>query len=181
MAAGVILAAAFSRVLPHPYNFTPIGALGIFGGTTIKDKKYALIFPLGALLLSDIMLQLFTRTPGFYGWEQSFVYGAIILTTYLATRIKTVNVVNVGLACIWTSAIFFLLSNFGTWVAHYYYPHTFAGLMQCYAAAIPFYQGDPASSFALNLVLGNIFYTAVMFGIYTIVKSKLPNVATQRA
>ena len=65
-AAGLILVAAIMRLIPHPPNFAPIASLAIFGGTVIADKKYALILPLGALLLSDILFEIFTTTQGFY-------------------------------------------------------------------------------------------------------------------
>ena len=172
-AAGIILAAALSRLLPHAPNFAPIGALGIFGGTTVKDKKYAFIFPLGALLISDIILQSFTSTSGFYGWEQIFVYAAVTLTTFLATRIKKANAANILLACVWTGIIFFLLSNFGVWVAHLYYPHSFAGLMQCYGQALVFYHNDLFSNFAINSIAGNVFFSALMFGAYALVKKNI--------
>ena len=169
-AAGVIIAAALSRVIPHPPNFAPIGALGIFGGIAIKDKKFAFIFPLGALFLSDLVLQLFTNTLGFYGAEQIFVYLAIMITTFLATRIKKANPTNILLACVWTGVIFFALSNFGVWVAHNYYPHTAAGLAQCYGQALVFYHNDLYSNFALNLFAGNVFFSAIMFGAYALIK-----------
>ncbi len=170
-AAIVILAAAFSRLIPHPPNFAAIGALGLFGGTVIKDKKYAFIFPLAALLVSDIILELFTAVQGFYGWGQLFVYGAFMLTTFLATKIKKVNSVNILLACVWTSLIFFTLSNFGDWVVRSFYPKTFSGLVQCYTEALPFYNHDYIfGSFALNTLTSTIFFSALMFGAYAMVK-----------
>ena len=181
-AAVVIFTAALSRLLPHPPNFVPILALGVFGGTVIKDKKYAFIFPLAALLISDTMFQLFTSTPGFYGLGQVFVYAAFMLTTFVATRIRKVNVANVLLTCIASSVIFFLVSNFGDWIARSFYPKTFAGLMTCYADALPFYNHDYLfGSFALNTLTSTIFFTALMFGAYAVVKNALLQPAPQKA
>ncbi|HRA74255.1 MAG TPA: hypothetical protein PLB11_15700, partial [Flavobacterium sp.] len=64
-----ILVVAISRLLPHPYNFTPIGAIALFGGTFLKDKKMAFGLPLAALLVSDLLLQLIKPGSAFYeGW-----------------------------------------------------------------------------------------------------------------
>lgn len=179
-AALLILAAACSRLLPHPPNFVPIGALGIFGGAVISDKKYAFIFPLGALLLSDMLFEMFTSTPGFYGWGQLFVYAAFMITTFLATRIKEANVGNILLACIWSGVIFFLISNFGDWVARDWYPKTFSGLMACYTAALAFYKNDILGSFALNSVISNVFYAGILFGGFALVKNLGRNMRTQK-
>lgn len=89
LAAGLlIIAAAFTRLFPHYQNFTAIGAMAVFGGSVIKDKKLAFVLPLGALLLSDICLQLFTSTKGFYGTSQYFVYAAFLIITALASFIQ---------------------------------------------------------------------------------------------
>jgi len=181
IAAALILMAAISRLLPHPPNFAPIASLAIFGGSVIGNKKYALILPLGALLLSDILLELFTDVKGFYDISQTFVYGAVILITFLSTRIKKVNTKNILFACLWSGAIFFLLSNFGVWLNGLYYPKTFSGLMECYGAAIPFYKNELFGSFALNLFISNIFYTGVLFGAYALLKKAMPATDSQLA
>jgi hypothetical protein len=169
-AVGLILIAAILRLIPHPPNFAPIASLAIFGGTVIADKKYALVLPLGALFLSDILFELFTTTQGFYDVSQIFVYGAFILITFLATRIRKVNTTNILLACLWSGAIFFILSNFGVWLTGIYYPKTFAGLIECYAAAIPFYKNELFGNMLLNTFMSNIFFTAVLFGAYSLIK-----------
>jgi hypothetical protein len=181
IAAGLILAAAFARLLPHPPNFAPIASLAIFGGTVISDKKYALVLPLGALFLSDVLFELFTSTQGFYDISQVFVYGAFILITYLATRIKKVNTVNILLACIWSGALFFILSNFGVWLTGQLYAKTFNGLVQCYAAAIPFYKNEFFGNMLLNSLMGNVFFTAVLFAAYSLFKKAVPVAQSQVA
>jgi hypothetical protein len=180
-AVGIILLAAISRLIPHPPNFAPIASLAIFGGTVISNKKYALILPLGALLLSDVLFQLFTTTPGFYDISQTFVYGAFILITFLATKIKKANTTNILFACLWSGAIFFILSNFGVWLTGVYYPKTITGLMECYAAAIPFYKNELFGNMLLNTFMSNVFFTAVLFGAYAVVKKVIVSTNTQLA
>jgi hypothetical protein len=181
IAAGLILVAAITRLIPHPPNFAPIASLAIFGGSVITNKKYALVLPLGALLLSDILFELFTTTQGFYDISQSFVYGAFILITFLATQIKKVNTINILLACIWSGAIFFILSNFGVWLTGIYYPKTFTGLIACYAAAVPFYKNELFGNMLLNTFMSNMFFTALLFGAYALIKKTAFAETTQLA
>jgi hypothetical protein len=166
----LIVAAAFTRLIPHPPNFAPIASLAIFGGAVIKNNKYALLLPLGALLLSDILFELFTTTQGFYDISQTFVYGAFVLITFLASKIKKVNTPNILLACLWSGALFYLISNFGTWLTGQFYPKTFNGLMQCYYAAIPFYKNELFGNFLLNTFMSNIFFTGLLFGTYALLQ-----------
>jgi hypothetical protein len=179
LSAGLlIIAAAFTRLFPHAPNFTAVGAMAIFGGSVIKDKKLAFLLPLGALLLSDVCLQLFTETKGFYGTTQFFVYAAFLIITALATMMQKRSVANVTLAAVWSGAIFFVLSNLGVWASSSFYPKSFAGLAACYAAAIPFYKSEFFGNFILNSVMGNMFYSALLFGAYAVMERKT---ATQSA
>jgi hypothetical protein len=182
VAAGLILVAAIARLLPHPPNFAPIASLAIFGGSVIGNKKYAIILPLGALLLSDILFQLFTTTPGFYDISQTFVYGAFILITFLATTIKKVNTPNILFACVWSAVIFFILSNFGVWLTGQLYPKTFTGLIECYTAALPFfYKNEFFGNFQLNSLMSNVFFSGLLFGAYSLIKKTVVSTNTQLA
>ena len=173
LSAGLlVIAAAFTRMFPHAPNFTAIGAMAIFGGSVIKNKKIALLLPLAALLLSDVCLQLFTSTKGFYGTTQFFVYAAFLIITALSTLISKRSVANVAMAAVWSGAIFFVLSNLGVWVSSNSYPKSFAGLGACYAAAIPFYKNEFFGNFILNSVMSNLFYSAILFGAYAYVERK---------
>jgi hypothetical protein len=166
----LIVFAAFTRLFPHYPNFTALGAMAIFGGSVIKDKKIGFLLPLCALLLSDVCLQLFTSVKGFYGIEQIFVYTAFMVITGLATFIRKTNITNIALAAIWSGLIFFLVSNFGVWLISSVYPKTLAGLGACYWIAIPFYNGEITGSFLLNSIVGNLFFSGVLFGAYAIIK-----------
>ena len=152
------------------WNFNAIGASALFGGIVIKNKRLAYLLPLLTLFLTDVFFQLFTSIQGFYGGQMFFVYGAFLLITFVGTQIRKVNGVNVVLAAIGTGVLFFLISNFGVWMLSTLYPHTGAGLIACYTAAIPFYRNDLFGSFALNTVLGNLFFTGVLFGAWAIIK-----------
>jgi hypothetical protein len=172
-AALLILFAALTRLLPHYPNFTAIGAMAIFGGSVIKDRKLAILLPLAALAISDICLEMFTGVQGFYGEEQIFVYAAFIAITALAMLIRKVNFRTIAFASVWSGIIFFLISNFGVWLINPAYPKTLAGLGACYWIAIPFYNGEVTGSFLLNSIVGNLFFSAVLFGAYALVKQQL--------
>ncbi|WP_018612039.1 DUF6580 family putative transport protein [Segetibacter koreensis] len=173
LSAGLlIIAAAFTRLFPHYPNFTAIGAMAVFGGSVIKDKKLAFLLPLGAMLLSDICLQLLTSTKGFYGTSQYFVYAAFIIITALATLMQKRSVSNIALAAVWSGAIFFVVSNFGVWLSSDFYPKSLAGLAGCYSAAIPFYKNELFGNFILNSIMGNVFYSTLLFGAYYVMERK---------
>ena len=143
-----IAGAAALRLLPHPPNFTPIGAMALFSGAYLGRRPLAFAAPIGALLLSDVLL-------GFYH-GMATVYSAtalIVLIGWFALR--KVSPIRVGLAAISSSIVFFTITNFGMWLFSGLYPPTFTGLEACYVAAIPFFQ---------NTLAGDLFYALLLFG-----------------
>jgi hypothetical protein len=97
--AGLVLAAALSRLVPHPFNFSPVAGMALFAGATMGKKSWAFIVPLGALFLSDLCFQLFTSVPGFYGWSQLVNYGAFALIVCVGIlALRKISVRNVLLA-----------------------------------------------------------------------------------
>jgi len=172
--AMLIFLSALCRIFTNQiglWNFNAIGASALFGGIVLKDKRLAYIVPLVSLFLSDVFLQLFTNIPALnrdYLGQLLFVYGAFLLIAWIGTQIKKVNVLTLLASSIGTGILFFLISNLGTFATTNLYPKTFSGLMTCYAAGIPFYQeGNMFSSFALNGLMGNVFFTAVLFAVWT--------------
>ena len=151
-----ILVAAVLRLVPHPPNFTPIGAMALFSGAYLGRRWLAFAAPLGAMLISDAVL-------GFYSgfWVTYLAIGLVVLIGWLA--LSRVSPLRVGLAAVASSVTFFLVSNFGTWALGGMYPHTSAGLAACYVAAIPFFRW---------MVAGDIFYMVVLLGCLAI--SRLP-------
>ncbi len=114
--------AVLSRFLPHPVNFAPLGALGLYAGTFFVDKRYWLL-PVVALLLSDALL-------GFYHWiSMLFVYAGFVFAVIIG-RIgpgKKLSAFRFGMAVFLGANIFFILSNFGTWLSGTLYPLTLGG------------------------------------------------------
>ena len=153
-----ILLAAALRLVPHPPNFTPIGAMALFSGAYLGRRALAFVAPLAAMLLSDAVL-------GFYSgmWVTYLAVALVALLGAIVLQKRTP--VRIGLAAVAGSALFFLVSNFGTWALSGMYPHTAAGLAACYVAAIPFFQ---------NTLAGDLFYATLLFGGFTIAELLIP-------
>ena len=176
-----ILIAAISRIIPHPFNFTPIAAMALFGGACLENKKLAFIIPLLAMFISDCILQAISGI-GFHN-TMFFVYGCFVIAVGLGFMLKQNN--NAGrtvLFSVISSCIFFAVTNFATWWLEGsngapLYVHTVQGLINCFVAAIPFYNNSILGSFFLNTIMGDLFYCGVLFGSLYFAKSKFPVLA----
>lgn len=168
---GFIVFAALSRLLPHAYNFTPLGAIALFGAAYFTDKKWALLVPVIALFVSDLLLNNIMYAAYYDGftWLTSgfiYLYGSIALIVVLGYYLlKKVTIGRVLGGAIGASAIFYIVSNFGVWIHSPMYPLTLEGLAMCYTAAIPFFH---------NTLAGNVIYSAVLFGGYEWLKYQYP-------
>jgi len=147
----IVLLLAASRLLKHPYNFTPIAAMSIFAGCHLR-KHWGLIFPLGGLLASDYFI-------GFYDWKlMAAVYVGIGISFYVGWHLrKNVRWYRIILAALVSSLFFFFVSNLAVWQFSEWYPRTFSGLAQCFVLALPFFK---------NSLAGDLIYTGVIFGAY---------------
>jgi len=160
-----ILFAAVLRLVPHPPNFTPIGAMALFSGAYFGRRLLAFAAPIGAMVVSDAVL-------GFYSgfWVTYLAIGLVVLIGWLA--LSRVSPLRVGVAAVASSVTFFLVSNFGTWALSSMYPHTSAGLAACYVAAIPFFQ---------NTLAGDLFYATMLFGGFRIAELLVPRIGGGQA
>ena len=160
-----ILAATALRLLPHPPNFTPIGAMALFGGAYLGRRPLAFLAPLGALFVSDALI-------GFYP-GMAFTYLAVALIVLVGWALRArVSLVRVGTAAIASSVLFFIVSNFGTWLSSGMYPRDLSGLAACYVAAIPFFQ---------NTLAGDLAFSALLFGGFALLQRGVPALRDQGA
>lgn len=163
--AGIILMAAIMRLIPHYPNFTPIAAIALFGGAHLGKKWLSFFVPLFALLVSDLII-------GFHGFMipvyVSFAL-VVLLGGILRGRIKVHSIIGASVA---SSLLFFLITNFAVWAGSPYYPQTFAGLMQSYTMAIPFFHSS---------LLGDLFYSGVFFGGYYMLTLRYPRLIDIKA
>ncbi len=143
---GIIFTATFMRLVPHPPNFAPITGLALFSGAYLK-KQQAFIFPLVAMLVSDIFL----------GFHQTilYVYASffliVIIGMFLKKGLKSKHLLTASLI---SSLLFFLITNFGVWIATNMYAKDLSGLVSSYLMGIPFLK---------NTLLGDLFYSFSFF------------------
>jgi len=136
-------------------NFSPIGAMAIFGGAYFKKTRKAFCFPLLALLLSDAVLQLTVfKSSGFLygGWY--YVYTAFVLMVLVGRLLKHIEPLDVFLAAVAVTMIHWLVTDFGVWYGSHTIPQTASGYIQCLDLAMPF---------EVRFLTGTLVYSAVLF------------------
>ena len=139
----LILILAFSRLIPHPPNFTPIIATALMSGFLLKNKHLSLIVVLISMVISDLII-------GFYS-SYFFVYFSLILIILIFSKfIKKVNFKNLFVLSISSSLLFFVVTNFGVWMMGDLYEKNLNGLALCYILAIPYFT---------NTLLSTIFFS----------------------
>jgi hypothetical protein len=168
--AAIVAVAAITRLLPHPMNFAPLGAMALFGSAYFGKKGLGLLITMVAWLLSDFILNNFVYSFSsdvvIFTQGAPFIYGSIVLIYLMGTQImKKTTLVRMLSGSLLASIIFFAISNFGVWVSGTIYPMNATGLVTCYAAAIPFFT---------NTMAGDLFYAGVLFVLYErVFKSQL--------
>ena len=162
----LILFASFTRIIPHMPNFTPIGAMALFGGAYLKNKNHAFLIPIISLWISDIIINNFILSyyndftwfyPGFL-WQYGSFFIMILIGFFF---LKKISFKNVFITSLCSSLLFFVITNFGVWISGSMYPLSLEGLLICFLAALPFYKGT---------LLGFIFYSSFLFGVYESLK-----------
>lgn len=169
--AGIfILVIAASRFLPHPYNFTPVGAMAIFGGAVNHRKWSFLLLTVLSLYLTDMVMNNTLLRPFFiqegWIWFNSYmiwVYASFALMFILSHRLlRRFSFLRLGLVSLSGSLLFFLITNFGAWLGSPLYTNDLNGLITSYAAGIPFFGSTLA---------GDLIYSLFIFGAYQSISS----------
>ncbi|RHX96302.1 hypothetical protein DLM76_04960 [Leptospira yasudae] len=173
---GVILS-GISRFLPHPSNFTSVGAMTVYSGARVQGWK-AFAYPMFMMLVTDFIL---SKIHGFDWFYEGLpvVYCSLLVNVFLGRIFLKNNdkLVSVAAVSLLASVQFFILSNFSVWAFSSLYPKTSVGLLTCYIAAIPYFGGT---------LLGNMIYTPVLFGVLDRVELKVkanftnPGVETEK-
>lgn len=180
-AAGMAVVAGLIRLIPHPWNFTPVGALGLFGGARLRSG-WAYMLPLGIMAASDAVL--------YWIWDKKpfnlTVYACFALTVLWGRLfLRNGSAARIAAFSLLTGVQFFLVTNFAAWwtlsapftgtdgtvMAPLYAPNL-SGLITCYVAALPFAGTNaPPLGFFGNQLLGDLFYTGLLFGVYAWLRS----------
>ena len=170
-----IVLISLTRFIPHPPNFTAIGAMAIFGGAVLnKDKWLAFIIPFAALFISDLLVNniLYGSFYDSFMWfteGAAFIYGGFAVMVLLgSTMAKNNKISGVLGSSVLGSLVFFALTNFGAWLGSPIYTNDMAGLMTSYAAGLPF---------LLNTFAGTLFYSAALFGAKAYASKRAPELA----
>jgi uncharacterized membrane protein (UPF0136 family) len=146
-----VLFAVAIRFVPHPWHFTPVAASLLFFGA--RGARRQIWVPLVLMAVSDLLLNRFVYGYPF-GWEQTVTwawYAAILLLgTGLRKTSKPLPIVGAALG---SSISFFLISNFMVWVAGTMYPMTWAGLMTCYDAGVPYFRPTLESDLVFTIAM----------------------------
>ncbi|MFL5243341.1 MAG: DUF6580 family putative transport protein [Gemmataceae bacterium] len=158
----VVLAifAGFLRLVPHPWNMTPVGALGLYSGGRLRSW-HAFVLPILILASTNVLLHFVMNRPLWFD-EMPFIYAAILLNVLLGRWLcRSYSVAPIGAAAVLGSVQFFVVTNLGSWLIgidanNLPYPKTGAGLIECFTEAIPFYPGTFA---------GDMVYTLGFFGL----------------
>lgn len=177
LALALTFLAALTRLLPHPDNFTPISAMALFGAAYFSQQWRMLAVPFLALFASDLILnnviyrQYYTEFTFITSWWIYVAFALVMLIGWALLRQK-VTPGRLLAASLSASALFFVVTNFSTWLDSGMYPQTPAGLAACFAAGLPFLK---------NTVLGDLFFSGVMFGAYEWMKAQQPSGARVNA
>ena len=154
LALCVLVFGLLTRFMPHAPNFTPVLALALFGGVYLK-RSQALLLPLALMMVSDLFLGLHPVI--------GFTWGSIFLISCIGLWIRTSqSVTRVAAGSLASAFLFFVVTNFGCWLA--YYPHTWEGFSSCYMLAVPFFRGTLASTF---------LYAVIFFGGYELLARRI--------
>ena len=164
----LVLAGAVSRLVPHPPNVAAVAAISLVGGLYL-DKRVALAVPLGAMVLSDVLI-------GFHGLTL-YVYGGFVLTGLIGIGLRKFSRPGaLAIGSVTASLLFFIVTNAGVWLNGdgTTYPKTVEGLILCYTAAIPFLR---------NSLVGDLLYTGLLAAIFELAirhgfKTSLPHQAS---
>ena len=159
----LIVLAALSRILPHPFNFTPIESMALFGGAYFANRGLGIAVPLLAMLMADFFIGFHSGMP--------VIYATILLISVLGFALRgKVSALRVASFGLFSATLFFLVTNFAVWMEGSMYPVNLSGLLACYTAGIPFFHWQLA---------GVATYSTILFGGFALLRSQLPALKIQ--
>jgi uncharacterized protein DUF6580 len=166
LAMGLVALDVVARLAPHAPNFTPVAASALFAGAVLRSRTLALAVPLAAMVISDLVL-------GWHDWRlMGVVYASLALPTLLGMWGRARAAIVLVPLALSSSLLFFATTNFAVWAFSGMYAHDLHGLVHCYVAALPFLQ---------NTVIGDMFWTTLLFGAWWGARVLLPRGRPQAA
>lgn len=157
---GMVAFGVCSRLLPHPDNFSPIAAVALFAGASFTSWRSAVAVPMATMLFSDLFLGLH--------WTMPLVYASICLNIVIGhLLVNTRQPWTIPACALIGSVQFFLITNIACLTEF-----STAGVVQCYTAALPFFQ---------NTLVGDLMYASILFGVLAIAQYLVPSLRTRTA
>jgi hypothetical protein len=162
----LVVIAAVYRVIPgRPGGFAPQIAMALFAGSVITDKKMSFLLPLLSMFVSDALYEVLymnglTAIQGFYN-GQITNYLLFAGLTVIGFWVKKNNIAHIIGGSLAAATVYFIASNFLLWIGgglginNLPYAKNWAGLMECFAVAVPFY---------LKSIYATVTFSAVLFG-----------------
>ena len=145
----LILILALSRLIPHPWNFTPVLAIGVFSGFYFKQIYLSLFVVIFSMFIGDLFL-------GFHS-TMFFTYISLVVSVFIGFYIKYFKFSEILFSGLTSSFCFFLITNFGAWLTLEMYEKNFNGLLKSYTLAIPFFHNTIISTL-LYLIVIKLFF-----------------------
>ena len=142
---GLIVVLSFSRLIPHPSNFTPILAAGVFAGFYFRNFILSIFIVISSMFIGDLVI-------GFHS-TMIFTYSSLILAVAIGLLIKKFNFKEILFSGLSSSVIFFAVTNFGSWLTLEMYEKNFSGLLQSYFMGIPFFHNTLISTLIYLIIL----------------------------
>lgn len=175
--AVILVFAALRGLSPESFgnwaNFTPVGAIALFGGVYLKNKWKAFLIPLAVLLASDMILNYAYFGEFTLYYEGIFwVYLSFALIVLLGKAVKTVKPLPILLSAFAAVLIHWIVADIGVWLHNPVYEQNLSGFIHCLVLAIPFEK---------NFLGGTLLYSAVMFGGFELLKSYIPKIAIAKS
>lgn len=161
----LIVLSAVLRIVPHPWNLTPVGAMALFSGAMFRNRWIALLLPLASLFAGDVFV-------GFHKL-MLIVYASFAISVAIGRWLaEKRSAARIGGAVFLGAAQFFVVTNFATWAVGGFYPKTAAGLMSCFVAGVPYFW---------NTLVGDALYACVLFGGFVLAEKMLPTMRLESA
>ncbi len=166
---GLIVIAALSRLIDHPMNFTPIGAIILFGAAVIPNKILKFTFPFSVILFSDFLIEIISGF-GFHSGTLIVYFGYAVIFLLGYFYLKNFSPFKIVIASLLGSSLFFLLTNFSFFYpsalvsnpALGIYSRDLSGILTSYSAGVPFFK---------NMLVGDLIFNGLLFGAFYLFKA----------
>lgn len=182
-----LILVSFARLVEHPFNFTPLAAMALFGVYQSKGNWYSFLLPLVAIFFSDVLVNMFVQSAHLESTWSYFttptpyvVYASLMLVGVLGLFMKNTKASSIVAYSFVGSILFYLVTNIAAWIVDpaALYANDLNGLAQSLWAGVPFYKNQITGSFFLNQIAGDLFFNGLLFGSFALVSNRIKNIQT---